>query len=176
MELDPDEVVVVQLAAHRHRQTLEEMENHCERTAGADPHGGDADPFGYWEEQFDPASPAVDRLLGDPHPDDPQANSDHHRRFDAELMLGFDEDLFRLDEDLDRLAEGPLKMTEERTERWIRTVAVMRVGLAADLGIVDEASRKALDELAESEGCSTLHYAYEWLGGFLEVLVEVSAR
>ena len=64
-------------------------------------------------------------------------------------------------------------MNPETTQRWLRTVNVLRGMMAARLGITDqitaeEVARVAREELEAEEEC-----VYEWLGFVVEVLVEV---
>ena len=120
-------------------------------------------------ESADGLDPALDRLLPDAYPDDPEASAEF-RRFTAPGLAERKEASARtmlatLAERRDGMAEAVLDQAQATA--WLRTITDIRLVLAARLGIHEDG-----DEGDIHDQDSALQRAvYDWLAGVQELLV-----
>ena len=169
--LERRETIGIEIALGHYVEALSRL-----RTAPAHRTSG-GDPFVFWESQF--SGPQEDdevrrAILPSAYRDDDAADAQFHASHDAEEVAARWGDAQALRTDLETVHRtGRISMNPETTQRWLRTVNVLRGMMAARLGITDqitaeEVARVAREELEAEEEC-----VYEWLGFIVEVLVEV---
>jgi hypothetical protein len=120
------------------------------------------------------ADPAIDRLTPDAYPDDPEASRDFRgltrgellgRRAHEAAVVGHD--LERLEETRpeDALLRVDIPIARDDLGAWLRTLAAVRLVLAARLGIETDEDR---------DGEDPRFALYDWLGYRLDVLLQAS--
>ena len=67
---------------------------------------------------------------------------------------------------------GPVVVRATDLEAWLRTITAIRLAQAVRLGIETADDVQALEELDEDEPRAVLYGMYEWLGHFLESLID----
>ncbi|MEZ5129651.1 MAG: DUF2017 family protein [Micropruina glycogenica] len=66
----------------------------------------------------------------------------------------------------------PVVVRATDLEAWLRTITAIRLAQAVRLGIETADDVQALEELDEDEPRAVLYGMYEWLGHFLESLID----
>jgi hypothetical protein len=143
------------------------------------------DPFDLWardlavdpEDPELPDDPAVQRLFPNAYPHDAAASSDF-RRFTlrdqrdnklaaVRVVLG----------DLAATQHGghPVKISDDHTEAWLKTLTNLRLSVATRLGITDSEAAEELAQLADDDPRAFMHSIYEWLGFAQETLLTAIA-
>ncbi|MBZ4486167.1 DUF2017 domain-containing protein [Microbacterium sp. cx-55] len=127
------------------------------------------------------ADPAIARLVPSAYPDDPAAAAQFRsstqpellrRRTDEAAMVLADLSVAGHADDLahdgpeDALAEFVIRLDRERTGAWLRTLAAVRLVLAARLGIQSEDDHEPSD---------ARYGVYEWLGYRLDGLTRAAS-
>lgn len=145
------------------------------------------DPFAQWEADFsaevdgsvdDPEAgidlddPVVRRIFPDAYPDDPAASHDFRRFTQAQQREQKVADAQVVLADLAGTGrKGVCHVEAEAVPAWLKTMTVVRLALAARLGIVDETSASEVAELPEQDPRSWVHELYQWTGWLQECLL-----
>lgn len=121
-------------------------------------------------EQADDADPAVQRLAPDAYPDDASASNEFRRLTDADLLARRRSDAALVAATLDAPDGGPgntvdLRLDEAEAEAWLRTLAGLRLVIAARLDIAGD-----VDDEHDPE--DPRFGVYDWIGYRLELLVQ----
>lgn len=164
-------------------------DDQVQRSRTARPAGPDSeqDPFAQWEADFsaevagsvdDPEAgidlddPVVRRIFPDAYPDDPAASHDFRRFTQAQQREQKVADAQVVLADLAGTGRrGVCHVEAEAVPAWLKTMTVVRLALAARLGIVDETSASEVAELPEQDPRSWVHELYQWTGWLQECLL-----
>jgi hypothetical protein len=120
-----------------------------------------------------PEDPALQRLLPDAYPGDPEAGAEFRRYTDATLRDGMIADMEQVRSDLAVIAEnGHTTLDDDRAQAWLRALNHGRLVMASRLGIVSAADDQALDYLDEDDPRIGLFAFYRWSGGLLADLLD----
>ncbi|WP_151775110.1 DUF2017 domain-containing protein [Streptomyces abyssomicinicus] len=141
-----------------------------------------------------PSDPVLRRLFPDAYTDpakfpdtaqqaeEAKASSAEFRRYtENDLRAGKREDALAVVRGLDELTlesggagtgGGVLRLTPERSLRWLKALNDIRLAIAARLDITDEEDSEILYRLPDTDERKPLVMAYLWLGGLQESLVE----
>lgn len=124
--------------------------------AAADP---DADGF----------DPALDRLLPDAYPDDPQASAEFRRFTAAGLAERKEASARTMVESLSRREDGiaVAVLDAAQVTAWLRTITDIRLVLAARLGIHEDGDEGDIHD----EDSALQRAVYDWLAGVQELLI-----
>jgi hypothetical protein len=124
--------------------------------AAADP---DADGF----------DPALDRLLPDAYPDDPEASAEFRRFTAAGLAERKQASAQAMVESLSRRENGMAVAVLDAAQvtAWLRTITDIRLVLAARLGIHEDGDEGDIHD----EDSALQRAVYDWLAGVQELLV-----
>lgn len=111
-----------------------------------------------------PGDPALDRLLPDAYPDDPDSSAEFRRLTAAGLTERKLAGAHSLTTTLDAAADtGELALDATQAHAWLTTLTDLRLILAARLGITRDDDRGTDD---------TIQGIYDWLGWLQNALVE----
>lgn len=124
--------------------------------------------------------PAIARLVPSAYPDDPSAAAQFRASTQPELLRRRTDDAAMVLADLvvaghaddlsgdgaDALSEFVIRLDRDRTAAWLRTLAAVRLVLAARLGIQTEGDHDAED---------SRYGVYEWLGYRLDGLTRAAS-
>lgn len=138
------------------------------------------DPFARWEAEMaapgglDASDPVIARLFPPAYRDDPKAEQEF-RRFTETAQRRTKIEQAKLV--LDALVETnggrePVVVRATDLEAWLRTITAIRLAQAVRLGIETADDVQALEELDEDEPRAVLYGMYEWLGHFLQSLID----
>lgn len=140
---------------------------------------GEADPFAQWEAEMakpalDASDPVIARLFPPAYRDDPQAEAEFRRFTEtaqrrtriehAELVL----DALRET----NAGRDPAVVRLVDADAWLKTISALRLSLSVRLSIETAADIDELEQLDDEEPRSVLYGMYEWLGYFLEGLLD----
>lgn len=167
-----------ELAKHEIALLTSLTEQYVELLGGAsEPVTGGDDPLAWLSEamgessRLDHTDPLIQRLFPDARPDDPVASAEFRRFTEDDQRRTRIEDaavvLAALGRDADALA-----VTRADFPAWLRTINALRLSLAVRLGIEDEQAHEELLALPSRDPRSYLVSLFEWLGFFLESLLE----
>jgi Domain of unknown function (DUF2017) len=117
-----------------------------------------------------PLDPALARLLPDAYRDDPDASGEFRRYTEQSLRSGKQETARTV---LDTLPAdgGPVKLTRDQAQAWLRSLNDVRLTLGVRLGVTEEFEDewRQLDPL---DPRATAFEVYAWLGDVQESLVQ----
>ena len=147
---------------------------------GDDVHATGDDPFAQWAAEMaapsdlDISDPVIARLFPPAYRDDPKAEQEF-RRFTETAQRRTKIEQAKLV--LDALVETnggrePVVVRATDLEAWLKTITAIRLAQAVRLGIETADDVQALEELDEDEPRAVLYGMYEWLGHFLESLID----
>jgi hypothetical protein len=117
-----------------------------------------------------PEDPALARLLPDAYRDDPDAAGEFRRYTEQSLRSAKQETARTV---LDTLPEdgGPVKLSGEQAQAWLRALNDVRLALGVRLGVTEEFEDQ-WEELDPADPRSAAFEVYAWLGGVQESLVQ----
>ena len=138
------------------------------------------DSFAQWEAEMaapggmDTSDPVIARLFPPAYRDDPKAEAEF-RRFtetaqrrsrieQAELVL----DALRQT----NAGSDPAVVRALDSEAWLKTISAIRLSLSVRLGIETADDAAAMEQLDDDDPQAVLYGMYEWLGYFLEGLLD----
>ena len=139
-----------------------------------------ADPFARWEAEMaapgglDASDPVIARLFPPAYRDDPKAEQEF-RRFtqSAQRRTKIEQARVVLNALLETNAgRDPAIVRMTDVEAWIKTITAIRLTLSVRLGIETADDVDELEELDSDEPKGVLYGMYEWLGYFLEGLID----
>ncbi len=117
-----------------------------------------------------PEDPALARLLPDAYRDDPDAAGEFRRYTEQSLRLAKQETARTV---LDTLPEegGPVRLTGDEAQAWLRTLNDVRLALGVRLEVTEEFEDQ-WQKLDPADPRSTAFEVYAWLGDVQESLVQ----
>jgi hypothetical protein len=117
-----------------------------------------------------PEDPALARLLPDAYRDDPDAAGEFRRYTEQSLRSAKQETARTV---LDTLPEdgGPVKLSGEQAQAWLRALNDVRLALGVRLGVTEEFEDQ-WEELDPADPRAAAFEVYAWLGGVQESLVQ----
>jgi hypothetical protein len=113
------------------------------------------------------ADPAIARLLPDAYGDDADASRDFRRLTERSLASRKVANARVVIDTLAR-ADGAVRLSPLEVQAWLRTLADIRLTIAARLGIERDGDEGATD----SDAALALHDLYDWLGFVTETLLD----
>jgi len=117
-----------------------------------------------------PQDPALARLLPDAYRDDPDAAGEF-RRFTEQSLRTAKQESARAVLDTLPSAGGPVKLSGEQAQSWLRALNDVRLALGVRLGVTEEFEEQ-WQELDPLDPRSAAFEVYAWLGGVQESLVQ----
>lgn len=181
LELEGEESWLLGVLLDFYRPLVDPDDEQPEEPAAQPDGPGETDSFAFWEADVvgDDADrreedPALLRLFPDAYPDDPSASADFRRFTLSGQRRERLDDIATVRKGLELLETGPLPIGADDLDPWLRVTNALRLVLASRLGIVDEVSAEEAERGAQQDPSDIVHPAYEWLGVFIEILVEVS--
>ena len=117
-----------------------------------------------------PQDPALARLLPDAYRDDPDAAGEFRRFTEQSLRTAKQQSAQAV---LDTLPSGggPVKLSGEQAQCWLRALNDVRLALGVRLGVTEEFEEQ-WQELDPLDPRSAAFEVYAWLGGVQESLVQ----
>ncbi len=138
------------------------------------------DPFAQWEadmaapSDLDASDPVIARLFPPAYRDDDSAEKEF-RRFtqNAQRRTKIEQARVVLEALLETNAgRDPAVVRAGDVDAWLKTIAAIRLTLSVRLGIETADDVDELEELDSDEPRGVLYGMYEWLGYFLEGLID----
>jgi hypothetical protein len=117
-----------------------------------------------------PEDPALARLLPDAYRDDPDAAGEF-RRFTEQSLRSAKQESARIVLDTLPADGGPVKLSGEQAQSWLRALNDVRLALGVRLGVTEEFEEQ-WQELDPVDPRSAAFEVYAWLGGVQESLVQ----
>jgi Domain of unknown function (DUF2017) len=117
-----------------------------------------------------PQDPALARLLPDAYRDDPDAAGEF-RRFTEQSLRTAKQQSARTVLDTLPSGGGPVKLSGEQAQSWLRALNDVRLALGVRLGVTEEFEEQ-WQELDPLDPRSAAFEVYAWLGGVQESLVQ----
>jgi Domain of unknown function (DUF2017) len=117
-----------------------------------------------------PQDPALARLLPDAYRDDPDAAGEF-RRFTEQSLRTAKQASARTVLDTLPSGGGPVKLSGEQAQSWLRALNDVRLALGVRLGVTEEFEEQ-WQELDSLDPRSAAFEVYAWLGGVQESLVQ----
>ena len=117
-----------------------------------------------------PQDPALARLLPDAYRDDPDAAGEF-RRFTEQSLRTAKQASARTVLDTLPSGGGPVKLSGEQAQSWLRALNDVRLALGVRLGVTEEFEEQ-WQELDPLDPRSAAFEVYAWLGGVQESLVQ----
>ncbi len=117
-----------------------------------------------------PQDPALARLLPDAYRDDPDAAGEF-RRFTEQSLRTAKQQSARAVLDTLPSGGGPVKLSGEQAQCWLRALNDVRLALGVRLGVTEEFEEQ-WQELDPLDPRSAAFEVYAWLGGVQESLVQ----
>jgi Domain of unknown function (DUF2017) len=117
-----------------------------------------------------PQDPALARLLPDAYRDDPGAAGEF-RRFTEQSLRTAKQASARTVLDTLPSGGGPVKLSREQAQSWLRALNDVRLALGVRLGVTEEFEEQ-WQELDPLDPRSAAFEVYAWLGGVQESLVQ----
>ena len=117
-----------------------------------------------------PQDPALARLLPDAYRDDPDAAGEF-RRFTEQSLRTAKQESARTVLDTLPSGGGPVKLSGEQAQSWLRALNDVRLALGVRLGVTEEFEEQ-WQELDPLDPRSAAFEVYAWLGGVQESLVQ----
>jgi len=117
-----------------------------------------------------PQDPALARLLPDAYRDDPDAAGEF-RRFTEQSLRTAKQESARTVLDTLPAGGGPVKLSREQAQCWLRALNDVRLALGVRLGVTEEFEEQ-WQELDPLDPRSAAFEVYAWLGGVQESLVQ----
>jgi Domain of unknown function (DUF2017) len=117
-----------------------------------------------------PEDPALARLLPDAYRDDPDAAGEF-RRFTEQSLRSAKQESARIVLDTLPADGGPVMLSGEQAQSWLRTLNDVRLALGVRLGVTEEFEEQ-WQELEPADPRSAAFEVYAWLGGVQESLVQ----
>jgi Domain of unknown function (DUF2017) len=117
-----------------------------------------------------PQDPALARLLPDAYRDDPDAAGEF-RRFTEQSLRSAKQESARIVLDTLPADGGPVKLSREQAQSWLRALNDVRLALGVRLGVTEEFEEQ-WQELDPVDPRSAAFEVYAWLGGVQESLVQ----
>ncbi len=126
---------------------------------------------------LDTSDPVIARLFPPAYRDDPKADAEFRRFTEtAQRRTRIEQAKLVLDALLETNAgRDPAIVRKVDAEAWLKTVAALRLSLSVRLGIAEAEDIETLEQLDEDEPRAVLYGMYEWLGYFLEGLLDQAA-
>jgi hypothetical protein len=117
-----------------------------------------------------PLDPALARLLPDAYRDDPDASGEF-RRYTEQSLRSAKQETARTVLDTLPADGGPVKLSHDQAQAWLRTLNDVRLTLGVRLGVTEEFEDewRQLDPL---DPRATAFEVYAWLGDVQESLVQ----
>lgn len=142
--------------------------------------GASEDPFSMWAQEFssptlDRKDPVIARLFPDAYDDELEAAE--HRRYSQEgLRRGRVDAASVVLADLRATLHGEknLVIPDDHVDAWLKTLNSVRIALAVRLGIESEEDHAELERLGVRDPRAQLVALYDWMGAFLESLLEAA--
>ena len=147
---------------------------------GDDVHATGDDPFAQWAAEMaapsdlDISDPVIARLFPPAYRDDDKAEQEF-RRFtqSAQRRTKIEQARVVLNALLETNAgRDPVVVRTTDVEAWIKTITAIRLTLSVRLGIETADDVDELEQLDSDEPKGVLYGMYEWLGYFLEGLID----
>jgi hypothetical protein len=113
-----------------------------------------------------PEDPALARLLPDAYRDDPDAAGEF-RRFTEQSLRSAKQESARIVLDTLPADGGPVKLSGEQAQSWLRALNDVRLALGVRLGVTEEFEEQ-WQELDPVDPRSAAFEVYAWLGGVQE--------
>ena len=126
--------------------------------------------FGSGRPAQTPQDPALARLLPDAYRDDPDAAGEF-RRFTEESLRNAKQESARIVLDTLPADGGPVKLSGEQAQSWLRALNDVRLALGVRLGVTEEFEEQ-WQELDPADPRSAAFEVYAWLGAVQESLVQ----
>ncbi len=117
-----------------------------------------------------PQDPALARLLPDAYRDDPDAAGEF-RRFTEENLRNAKQESARIVLDTLPAGGGPVKLSREQAQSWLRALNDVRLALGVRLGVTEEFEEQ-WQELDPVDPRWAAFEVYAWLGAVQESLVQ----
>jgi len=117
-----------------------------------------------------PQDPALARLLPDAYRDDPDAAGEF-RRFTEQSLRSAKQQSARIVLDTLPAGGGPVKLSSEQAQSWLRALNDVRLALGVRLGVTEEFEEQ-WQELDPLDPRFAAFEVYGWLGGVQESLVQ----
>jgi len=117
-----------------------------------------------------PQDPALARLLPDAYRDDPDAAGEF-RRFTEQSLRSAKQESARIVLDTLPADGGPVKLSGEQAQSWLRALNDVRLALGVRLGVTEEFEEQ-WQELDPVDPRWAAFEVYAWLGGVQESLVQ----
>jgi Domain of unknown function (DUF2017) len=117
-----------------------------------------------------PQDPALARLLPDAYRDDPDAAGEFRRFTEQSLRTAKQASARTVLETLPS-GGGPVKLSGEQAQSWLRALNDVRLALGVRLGVTEEFEEQ-WQELDPLDPRSAAFEVYAWLGGVQESLVQ----
>lgn len=138
------------------------------------------DPFAQWEADMaepgglDTSDPVIARLFPPAYRDDPPAEQEFRRFTEtAQRRTRIEQAHVVLNGLLETNAgRDPAIVRNIDVEAWLKTIAAIRLSLSVRLGIETADDIELLEQLDDNEPRAVLYNMYEWLGYFLEGLLD----
>ena len=126
--------------------------------------------FGSGRPAQTPQDPALARLLPDAYRDDPDAAGEF-RRFTEESLRNAKQESARIVLDTLPADGGPVKLSGEQAQSWLRALNDVRLALGVRLGVTEEFEEQ-WQELDPVDPRWAAFEVYAWLGAVQESLVQ----
>jgi hypothetical protein len=126
--------------------------------------------FGSGRPTQTPQDPALARLLPDAYRDDPDAAGEF-RRFTEESLRNAKQESARIVLDTLPADGGPVKLSGEQAQSWLRALNDVRLALGVRLGVTEEFEEQ-WQELDPVDPRWAAFEVYAWLGAVQESLVQ----
>ncbi len=126
--------------------------------------------FGSGRSAQTPQDPALARLLPDAYRDDPDAAGEF-RRFTEESLRNAKQESARIVLDTLPAGGGPVKLSGEQAQSWLRALNDVRLALGVRLGVTEEFEEQ-WQELDPVDPRWAAFEVYAWLGAVQESLVQ----
>lgn len=138
------------------------------------------DSFAQWEADMaepggmDTTDPVIARLFPPAYRDDPMAEQEFRRFTEtAQRRTRIEQAQLVLHALLETNAgRDPAIVRKVDAEAWLKTIAAIRLSLSVRLGIESADDIEQLEQLDDNEPRAVLYNMYEWLGYFLEGLLD----
>jgi len=126
--------------------------------------------FGFGRAAQAPLDPALARLLPDAYRDDPDAAGEF-RRFTEQSLRSAKQESARIVLETLPADGGPVKLSREQAQSWLRALNDVRLALGVRLGVTEDFEEQ-WQELDPADSASAAFEVYAWLGGVQESLVQ----
>ena len=138
-----------------------------------------ADPFERWQAEMsnadlDFADPVIARLFPEAVPDDQVATAEFRRLTAGRQRQERLGQIGVVLNDLEGNDEGSVEIAVANLDAWFKTLTAVRLSLAVRLGVETAVDLNQLEALPQNDPRSFLYSVYEWLTGFLSVLLDLA--